>query len=322
MSAVQSGNKKLDIQSTRERFSMGVLALVWLCVAIACGKAVVESGVGNAWPVLCISLVLAALPTISLKTNGAGSATANTLSVALAGVLAVLVYEFKWDGNGVAYQIDMHMTFFAGLAIIGGLLDWRALIAYTGVVAVHHLGGSLLMPAAVFPDGAPLVRVFMHGGIIALQCGAMIWLVQQILTFVAEAQTAIETANAAKLDADEHKKRAEAMSAEDAQRLIDMKAMAANFRSDVESLMTALDSKTAELESTAHTMEASSQQSMTRSETLAQATRNASNSVETAAAATEELSASIAEIFSQINQTNSVVDQANGSAEPINVESF
>ena len=49
--------------------------------------------------------------------------------------VAVLVYAFR----GHEWQIDIHMYFFAALAVVGALVCWRTIVVVTGVIALHHL---------------------------------------------------------------------------------------------------------------------------------------------------------------------------------------
>ena len=40
--------------------------------------------------------------------------------------------------QGQSWQIDMHMVFFASLAVTAAMIDWRAILAAAAVTAVHR----------------------------------------------------------------------------------------------------------------------------------------------------------------------------------------
>ena len=155
--AIGSGNT-FDLNKLRRTSVKFVLASMWV---IALAVMIADFGISSEIHVGVGLMVLglAGLPTLSYMATRTSHSTAIASAVGMAGLIALLVYAFRWDGEGIAYQIDMHMTFFAGLAFLTGFLNWRALVAYTGVVAFHHLGSAVFLPAIAFPDGAPYVRV-------------------------------------------------------------------------------------------------------------------------------------------------------------------
>jgi hypothetical protein len=74
-------------------------------------------------------LALAGIPTL-LWTRTATRGSAPVIgSTALACLVALLVAAFRHD-RGMSLQIDLHMYFFACLAICVGWLNWRAILAY------------------------------------------------------------------------------------------------------------------------------------------------------------------------------------------------
>ena len=78
---------------------------------------------------------------------------------------------------GHAWQIDMHMTFFAALATLVLLIDIRAILAATGLIVVHHLAVSLVFPALIYPSvdlWGNIARTLMHGAVVAAESAALI----------------------------------------------------------------------------------------------------------------------------------------------------
>ena len=103
-------------------------------------------------------------------------AVAATLPVYAALLLAV-ARESSW-------LLDLHMLFFAYLAVTAIMADWRAILASTVVIASHHLVLNFLAPGFVFPDGASLSRVLMHAGIVVVETSVLVVLCLRIESLV------------------------------------------------------------------------------------------------------------------------------------------
>lgn len=316
----QLSSDDFQIEAVRRPIAKGVLVITWL-TAIVVAAIGIFNGHGHAVPVTLMALVLAALPTAAFFFKPIYSAMTISLAVSVAGILALLVYNFQWNGTGIAYQIDMHMTFFAGLAILTGLMDWRALVAYTGCVAVHHLGASFLVPTMAFPDGAPLVRVLLHGGILLLECGALIFLSQKITSLMAATRGALMTAETARLASQEAEERATKLklSAErkadaEAERYNDLKKAASEFETEMGQLLADMNREMDQLSSTATNLETAADGSRRQADQMDAATTRAFDSVGSVASAAQELSASINEIVSQISQSSELVERATATS--------
>lgn len=90
----------------------------------------------------------------------------------LAGLLLAMASTTGW-------LLDMHMLFFAFLAVLAALADWRAIVVGTAVTALHHLLLNFVAPAYVFPDGADLARVVFHAVVLLVEAGVLIALCRQ-----------------------------------------------------------------------------------------------------------------------------------------------
>ncbi|ONG47813.1 hybrid sensor histidine kinase/response regulator, partial [Pseudoroseomonas deserti] len=143
--------------------------LIWL-VAEIMGRAAV--------PPMMLAALLAAVPHLTWRRHGTAPVTRYVSAVALMGEPALLV----WMLAGVGWQMDMHMYFFACLALMMAWCDWRAIIVAAGAIAAHHLALNYLMPAAVFAQGTTdFGRVLLHAGIVAFQSAVLIWLSQMVV---------------------------------------------------------------------------------------------------------------------------------------------
>ncbi|MGZ5907927.1 MAG: methyl-accepting chemotaxis protein, partial [Reyranella sp.] len=123
------------------------------------------------------------------------------VSVLMAEVMALLIAT-----RGNQLQIDMHMAFFAALAVSAVLYDVRAIVLGTLLVAIHHVGLGLTLEPLVFYGGGSLLRVLLHATILVLESGGLIWM-------TANTQKAIEVATAKGEEAAREAANTQAMSA-------------------------------------------------------------------------------------------------------------
>ena len=92
--------------------------------------------------------------------------------------------------TGHPWQADMHMYFFAALAILGALCSWPAILAYVAFVAVHHLALNFLATAMVFGGEPDLGRVIMHA-VILLSEGISLGLLTYVLAAIFRSQSEV-----------------------------------------------------------------------------------------------------------------------------------
>lgn len=124
--------------------------------------------------------LLVAAPLRFAQTRRADPAARIVMAVTyplLAGLLLALASDTGWI-------IDMHMVFFAFLAVLAALADWRVIVVGTVVVALHHLALNFIAPVLVFPDGADLMRVIFHAVIVLIEAAVLIMLCLQFETLI------------------------------------------------------------------------------------------------------------------------------------------
>lgn len=109
------------------------------------------------------------------------------------GGVSIFVFQFA----GHPWQVDMHMYFFAALAILVAYCDYRPIVAGTVALALHHLALNFILPAAVYPGGADLGRVILHAIILLIEAGVLIWLAQTLSNLFATAAEKTAEAKAA-----------------------------------------------------------------------------------------------------------------------------
>lgn len=122
-------------------------------------------------PIIAMSAaLLVAAPTWFAITRRCDPVARTAIAVTyplLAGLMLAMASDTGWI-------IDMHMVFFAFLAVLAALADWRVIVVGTAVTALHHLALNVLAPTYVFPDGADFARVVFHAVIVLIEAGVLI----------------------------------------------------------------------------------------------------------------------------------------------------
>ncbi len=142
-------------------------------------------------------LIVVGSATASWMADRIGPTTRVVTSMAHAATVAMLVYSF----SGSPLQIDIHMYFFASLAICAAWIDWRAIIGYAALVAVHHILLFFVMPVAIFPGESDFSRVLLHAVVLILQSGVLIALAHSVVSAFVASDAAVETATSAEKNA-------------------------------------------------------------------------------------------------------------------------
>lgn len=86
--------------------------------------------------------------------------------------------------SGTNWQTDMHMLFFAFLAMTAVMADWRMIVAGTVLTALHHVLLNFAAPDHIFQDGGSILRVAFHAAIVLLEAGVLAYLCTQLETLV------------------------------------------------------------------------------------------------------------------------------------------
>ena len=160
----------VELEKLRSGFARFLVFFLWVHVPL---MALVAQSVGRPplAPALFATALAGALHLTWLR-EGAAPPTRYISAVALMAQPALLLYLLA----GHPWQMDMHMYFFAGLALLIGWCDWRVVVVAAGAVALHHLTFNLVLPSALFPGDAGLGRVYLHAGIVVLQTAVLVWL--------------------------------------------------------------------------------------------------------------------------------------------------
>ncbi len=298
------------LMTLRGRYGMALVAFLWLNVALLPIIGLV-TGAGVDFLLLLAGVAIAGGATLIWCRDRAGPATRIATSMALAGLIFLMVYALR----GSVYQIDMHMYFFAALALIAGWCDWRALLAYAGLVAVHHLMLDIVMPTAVFPSAhLDLGRVTMHAVIVVLQTALLVWLVRRLEAMFLASDHAVSTARSAEAQAQSLLVEQQKQKTEEMSKLARRDALAETFIGRMSAVAQRFRDFSADVSTAARGLAASVSETGERTRSAGAAVEEASGNVYTVAAGAEELSASIAEINIRVAKSAQVALSATEEA--------
>ncbi|MCJ8156755.1 methyl-accepting chemotaxis protein [Sphingomonas sp. LaA6.9] len=149
---------------------------------------------GDKYWTIAPALLLPVYPTWLVMRGDQGCAARMWVSATVAAAPALLLQLFE----GHVWQVDLHMIFFAVLAMISVLCDRRALMAATAVVAVHHLVFGLLVPTWVFFGEGNLWRILLHAVILLAEAATLCWIAAKVVDLLhhveaeAKARSAVE----------------------------------------------------------------------------------------------------------------------------------
>jgi methyl-accepting chemotaxis protein len=230
-----------------------------------------------------------------------------TLSVALMLMIGVLVAVL----DGHPWQIDMHMYFFAALAMLTAFCDWRALLAATVAIALHHLALNFLLPLAVFPGGAHFGRVVFHAVIVLMEAGVLIWASHYLAIALERSAEALSEAEEAKQAAENAalQERETERNAKAAQRDL-LSRIAHEFERAVQSVIDQVTAGTGKAASLADGLASVASTSADKAASAADASVASSGDAQAIAAAAEELNASVAEIQRQAQRSSDITARA------------
>ena len=323
-----------------------IIALAWLMVPIVLGArlAIHEPVMG----VAIAAVMVAAGATLAWKFGGEGSGGRAMVGVALMAQVSLLVAAM----GGHAWQTDMHMAYFAALALLVVYCDWVVIAAAAATVAVHHLGLSYLLPSAVFPGSASLGRVIVHAVILIVEAGALIAVTASVNNMfavasserakaedaVGEARAANDAAESARRSEEEtHARNAAAREREEAQRANAVAALGQGLshlargdltlrltdrfaeayeplRADFNTAADKLADALSVIEQRVNGVRAGSDQIAEAAVNLARRTERQAASLEETAAAMDEITATVGQTATGANRAADVVGRARDDA--------
>lgn len=302
--SLEHGFQRDSLEELRQAFckvTMGIVALnlvATLAVALTFGTDLILN--------FGLSAVLAACAYIAVLKKQTAPITRYITAAALAGQVAVLVNV----ASGTGLQIDVHMYFFAMLALLAGWCDWRAIVVYSAVVAVHHLSLNFVYPAAVFPNGGDFIRVVFHATIVVIEAAFLIWLTHCLSKAMQKADSASAEAKDQKNTADQKTSDVEKLLSSLTMREAQVQSLIENYQNAVTSAYEEVNLTVGELDSMSHQLTEIAQGASSGMESAASLTSQSNQNVSSVAAASEELTQSISEISSQSEEAKNTASQS------------
>lgn len=166
----------LDLGALRRMALRLILGTIWLqpvLILVACWF----NGAAILFPVGTALAIAGAAHLIASWDREGGSARI-AAGVSLMTLISILVAVF----NGREIQVDLHMYYFAALALLVASCDWRVIAGAAAAVAVHHIALNFLLPSLIYPGGSNLFRLALHAVILVLEAGVLIWLAATVET--------------------------------------------------------------------------------------------------------------------------------------------
>jgi len=186
----------VDLDVLRRKALRLILAAIWIqppLIAAACWL----YGAPLLFPTASALAIAGAAQMVALWNHDGGLARI-AAGVSLMAQISILVAAF--DGQNL--QVDMHMYYFAALALIVASCDWRAIVAGAAVVAVHHTVLNFLLPSLIYPGGSNFFRLALHAVILVLEAGVLVWLAATLQRMFAAIKAEAARADASRLAAE------------------------------------------------------------------------------------------------------------------------
>ncbi|SIS86039.1 methyl-accepting chemotaxis protein [Insolitispirillum peregrinum] len=296
------------LSSIRSRFSRFVLLFSWANVGI-----VALAGLVSGQPVLLptlMAVMVAAVASVGCLRAPQAETTRITGGAVLAAFPAILVFQFA----GHPWQIDLHMYFFAALALSVVWCDWRPVLSGAASTAVHHLVLNFVLPWAVFPDGADFFRVVLHAVIVVLETAVLMWIAAQIVSAFASSEQALHVAAQAQADAEELARREALEKAAEAAWAARLRSLTAEFDETISGAVSAVSQSADEMGSVSGRMKAVARKTSDGIQDVLNAADVAVNSVDDVGSATERLETTVHEVRSLVHQAEQIAKAASERA--------
>ncbi len=286
---------KDSLANLHRQFARFLIPLAWVNVVAIAGSSLFVTGQSPAL-VMGMGFLLASALTFSWYRFGTAQITRDISAVTLMGQVAFLVMTF----TGHPFQIDMHMYFFASLAILAVWCDWRPIVIGAAVTAVHHLGLNFMLPLLVFPDGMSFVRVLIHAVILIAQSVALVYLAYAIRTAFAKSAQSLTDAEASRSEADSLASEVQEKAASEAEQRQRSLEIIDQLHDRTASIVEALEQTATGLGACAQTVQGQMVASKDKTETISTNAGQAAESIALVATASTQLDQSIGDISTRL----------------------
>lgn len=261
-------------------------------------------------PGTVLLVAVAAMAVFTWKTDPNSVASRITTGAALIAFPAALVYLM----SGSAWQIDLHMMFFACLAATAVMLDWRVIAAAAAVTAIHHLSLNFILPWAIFPEGSSLARVMLHAVIVVSQSIPLIWMTAQAAKALRDADASTQHANAAQQSAADSAVAEQVAKADTETRRAAVATLATDFQNALRTVASGVTGAAGQVNSLARQLQTDAGETREGARSATERAGLTNSNVQSVAAAAQQLSASIQEVSRILENSDNVSERAAAEA--------
>ncbi len=185
-----------DLNAQRRVGDRIVLSLLWLHPPLAAMVGALAHTLSAG--LLAMAFGLAAGSTALLAGRGDRTPGRIAAGVALMGSISILLAACR----GAPWQVDVHMYYFAALALLAIYCEWRVIVAAAAAVALHHLILNIVLPSAIYPGGGDLGRVVLHAVVLGAEATALIWMTRNVDALLKAVRASMEAAQQAQADSE------------------------------------------------------------------------------------------------------------------------
>lgn len=299
-----------DLTYIRGLAARFLVIYLWLHVPLMFGVSL-ALGVAPLWPTVGAAGAASAATLAWLSDRG-GPISRQTISVALMAMPALLLALFQ----GHHWLMDMHMYFYATLAMLAAFCDWRVLVVSTFAIAAHHLTLNFVLPAAVFPNGTELARVVLHAVIVTIEASVLIWLTTWLAKALSAAAAALAQAQASEAETRRlSNEKVETERAGEAQRRSVQAVLADELDARVAEVVKVVCGEAERMRARTNEVGEMTRAGKSSSAQAGERADEASGDARSVAAASAELATAVADISEQVKHSSDIAQQAVAQAE-------
>ncbi len=293
-----------NIQKFQNKVTLVLIGVAWLHVPVLVVTALIlERSLNLALPLaaalagLLTLLYLLRRPTIAVS-----------FAIAIAFVVHASLFVYLMEGH--PWQVEAHFYYFALLAILLGLCDWRVILVAAGLIAVQHLAMNYLLPSAIYPGGSDLGRVSFHAVVVVIETCMLVGIALMMRRAFETAYGATREAEIAASEVRGFAEKREKEFALSAARADDLHKLLTRFEQEMAESLDALHSAAQTLEGSAKSLGSTAESASSQSMKVAAITEEASIQVKTVAHAGESLAQTIAEVGANVSESSRLAGEA------------
>ncbi|QXX74661.1 methyl-accepting chemotaxis protein [Methylovirgula sp. HY1] len=198
----------LDLNVLRRTALRLILIMIWLQAALVVAACI---GFGTSiWGPAGAALAIAGAAQGIAYWDRDGGQARIVAGVSLMASISVLIAVF----SGQKIQVDLHMYYFAALALLVACCDWRVIAAAATTVALHHVTLNFLLPALIYPGGSDIFRLALHAVILVLEASVLAWLALTLERMFSAIKAETVVAETSRIDAEKNHQNALAAAAQ------------------------------------------------------------------------------------------------------------